>query len=92
MPVVAEVSPLEIVRRARRLSQRELAQLAGVSRETVSLIERGENPTVRTAQRIASALGVTIDAIVSVNDETPALTPGLRDNSVVAATADDPAA
>ena len=83
MPVV-DVSPLELARRARGLSQRELAALAGVSRGTISNIERGELPRVRTAQTIARALGVDLDALLPVqNDESPVITPGLRDDSVV---------
>jgi transcriptional regulator with XRE-family HTH domain len=83
VPVV-EVTPLEITRRARGLSQRQLADLAGVSRETISLIERGELPRVRTAYAIARALGVALGELLPINDETPAVTPGLRANSVVA--------
>jgi putative transcriptional regulator len=83
VPVV-EVSPLEIARRARGLSQVDLARLAGVSRETVSLIERGELPRMSTALSIARALGVEFGAVFPVkNDETPAATPGLRETSVV---------
>jgi transcriptional regulator with XRE-family HTH domain len=83
VPVVG-VSPLEIARRARGLSQLDLARLAGVSRETISLIERGELPRMRTAHAIARALGVALDVLLPINDETPAVTPGLRSNSVVA--------
>lgn len=71
MPVV-DVSPLEIARRARGLSQRDLARLAGVSRETISLIERGELPRVRTAHAIARALGEALDVLLPVNDDSPA--------------------
>lgn len=46
-------------RREQEMSQAELAQRAGVSRLTVSNIERGENnsPTLATAIKIATALG-----------------------------------
>ena len=51
-----------IVGRAKtRLSQDELAQRAGISRHTVSRIERAANDVgVDVVQRIADALGVTV--------------------------------
>ena len=84
MPVVTEVSPLEVARRARGLKQPELARLAGCSQQTISLIERGGLPSVRNALAIARVLGVSLDTLFPVNDEAPAVTPGLRERSVVA--------
>lgn len=50
---------LRAVRDERKLSQRELAQRAGVSTNAISLIERDENsPSVATLQNLASALHV----------------------------------
>ena len=50
---------LRIIREERGLSQRELSQRAGISANTVSLIERDENsPSVSTLQRLASVLNV----------------------------------
>jgi transcriptional regulator with XRE-family HTH domain len=52
-------SRLRHLRQERHLSQRELAGLAGVSPNAVSLIERDEiSPSVATLQRLASALKV----------------------------------
>jgi transcriptional regulator with XRE-family HTH domain len=51
---------LRAVRRSTALSQRQLAELAGVSANTVRLLEngrRGSYPT--TVQKLASALGVS---------------------------------
>lgn len=46
------------VREARDLSQREVAEMAGMSQPGYGLIERGErNPTVDTMLGIAEALG-----------------------------------
>jgi transcriptional regulator with XRE-family HTH domain len=46
-------------RRDQELSQRELAETAGLALNTVSLIERGlRTPSVTTVARIARALGV----------------------------------
>ena len=58
------------VRRDQELSQRELAQRAGLSLNTVSLIERGRRtPGVDTLARIARALGVSPGELI----EEPAL-------------------
>jgi transcriptional regulator with XRE-family HTH domain len=47
------------LRKERELSQRELADLAGLSPNAISLIERDEiSPSVATLQRLAGALGV----------------------------------
>ena len=54
---------LRIVRRRRGLTQADLAALAGVAQQTVSLIERGkaDDATLHTIKRIAAPLGVTVD-------------------------------
>jgi len=50
---------LRFIRGERGLSQRDLAQTAGISTNSVSLIERDENsPSVATLQALATALGV----------------------------------
>lgn len=50
---------LRELRKERQLSQRELADLSGLSPNAVSLIERDEqSPSVATLQRLAAALGV----------------------------------
>lgn len=52
-------SRLRDVRRERQLSQRQLADLADLSPNGISLIERDEqSPSVATLQRLAAALGV----------------------------------
>lgn len=52
---------LRQLRLERRLSQRDLAQLAGISTNSVSLIEREEiSPSVSTLQSLARALNVKI--------------------------------
>lgn len=48
-------------RQARFLSQRQLADAAGVSRETIINVEAGKPLRVSTLQRLATALGVTPD-------------------------------
>lgn len=48
-----------------KMTQEELAQKSGVSRQTISSIETGkyENVLVGTLAAIASALGTTVDKI-----------------------------
>jgi DNA-binding XRE family transcriptional regulator len=73
--------PLSVARRRVGLSQSQLADRADVSRETVSRIERGELPRLRTARAIADALSAGIEAIFPPEtSEAPATTPGLREN------------
>jgi transcriptional regulator with XRE-family HTH domain len=50
-------------------SQDDLAVRAGISRETVSRLERGATPHLRTARAVAAALGVDAALLWPVNDE-----------------------
>lgn len=46
------------------MSQAELAQKAGVTRQTIGLIEAGEfNPSIKLCNKICRALGVTLNDI-----------------------------
>lgn len=66
-------------RQRRRLSQQGLAAASGLSRNTISLLERGlTSPTVVTLQRIADALQVDLTTLLqepgtaqNMADETP---------------------
>jgi len=50
---------LKELRRERALSQRELAQLSGVSYDAIAKLERGRREAQpRTVRRLAEALGV----------------------------------
>jgi len=52
------------MRAERSISQEKFADLAGVHRTYVGMIERGEkNITVISASKIASALGITVSAL-----------------------------
>lgn len=54
------------LRRARGLSQEELAGRLGVSRQSVSLWEQGEtNPTVENIYAMAEVLGVSFDELMA---------------------------
>lgn len=53
---------LKAARAGKDLSQQELADLVGVSRQTISAIEKGNyNPTINLCIRICQALDKTFD-------------------------------
>ena len=52
------------------ISQTELAKKAGVTRQTIGLIEAGEfNPSIKLCNRICRALGVTLNDIFWEEEE-----------------------
>lgn len=53
---------LKAARAALDLSQQELAEKTGVSRQTISAIEKGDyNPTIKLCLAICKTLGKTLD-------------------------------
>ena len=55
---------LKAARAAKDLSQQQLADLVGVSRQTVNAIEKGDyNPTIRLCLAICHALDKTLDEL-----------------------------
>ena len=53
---------LKAARAALGLTQQELAERVGVTRQTIVAIERGDyNPTIRLCTEICRALGKTLD-------------------------------
>lgn len=53
---------LKAARAARDLSQQQLAEAVGVSRQTINAIEKGDyNPTVKLCIAICKELGCTLD-------------------------------
>ena len=63
------VNNLADFRKKAGLNQAELGGLVGVSRQTISLIERGDyNPSVTVALKIAQVLGVDINEIFRLED------------------------
>jgi transcriptional regulator with XRE-family HTH domain len=65
---------LRVIREERGLSQRELAQRAGISINAISLIERDENsPSVSTLQNLATALNVRMSYFFDDHEPTQIL-------------------
>jgi putative transcriptional regulator len=55
---------LKLARVERNLTQAELAELVGVTRQTIGLIEGGGyNPTLNLCLRLARATGKTLDEL-----------------------------
>ena len=60
-------------RAARNLSQQQLAELVGVSRQTINAIEKGDyNPTIHLCRAICRALGTTLDELFWTEEEEEA--------------------
>ena len=55
---------MKMARAALDLSQQELADAVGVSRQTINAIEKGDyNPTIKLCRAICIALGKTLDEL-----------------------------
>ena len=55
---------LKAARAARDMSQKELADQVGVTRQTINAIESGDyNPTIRLCVAICKALGKSLDQL-----------------------------
>ncbi|MFC4305265.1 helix-turn-helix transcriptional regulator [Cohnella boryungensis] len=53
------------------LSQEELAELIGVSRQTISLIESGKyNPTIKLCLALSKVLNKKLDALFWIEGDT----------------------
>ncbi len=59
-----------MLREHRRLSQQRLAEISGLSRNTLSLLERGQtSPTISTLKRLAIAMDVDINAFFNSGED-----------------------
>ena len=66
-------------KKVKNLSQLDLANITGISKDAISKYERGEaNPSVDYAKRIADALGISLDFLVSEDEKE-----NLLDNETV---------
>lgn len=65
---------LKAARAERDMTQKALADAAGVSRQTINAIEQGEyNPTIKLCLTICRVLGKTLDELFWEDEENEAL-------------------
>ena len=65
---------LKELRAAKSLNQQQLGQLVGASRQTISLIERGDyNPSITLALRIAQVFETPVEEVFYRTGEEEAL-------------------
>ena len=65
---------LKTARAERDMTQKALADAAGVSRQTINAIEQGEyNPTIKLCLTICRALGKTLDELFWEDEENESL-------------------
>ena len=61
---------LKELRASRSLNQQQLGELVGASRQTISLIERGDyNPSVTLDIRIARVFGKPVEEVFTLSEE-----------------------
>lgn len=61
---------IEEIRKARGIRQEELANELGVSRQTISSLERGRyNPSIMLAHKTARFFGMTIEEVFIFDDD-----------------------
>jgi DNA-binding XRE family transcriptional regulator len=61
--------PVAVIRVRRKLTQRQLAEIAGICTNTVSTVERRAVwPSLDTLDKLAKALGVNVDSLVSAHE------------------------
>lgn len=59
-------SNLDYLRKARGLTQSQLAQISGLPRTTISYVESGlGNPSLKTLEKLAAALGIQYEELLS---------------------------
>lgn len=75
-----------VLRKEKEFSQKELANLAGISRNYISMIERGEanNVSAEIIRKLAYSLGVTAEELTGEPSDSSALSvpPSLRDFAI----------
>jgi len=60
---------LKLARIAKELTQQQLADLAGVTRQTIGLIESGDyNPTIRLCLKLTQITGKSLDELFRISD------------------------
>lgn len=60
---------LKNTRQRKNMTQVDLSERSGVSQQAISVYEVGRSfPTLDTAKKLASALGVTVDELIIIKD------------------------
>jgi len=76
---------LKAARKALKLTQKELAEIAGTSQVTIQQLESGRNDTSKKLKELALALGVTMDWLAhgreGIREDTPTYTAELFNNN-----------
>ena len=63
---------IKVFRAMHDLTQEDLAQAIGVTRQTILAIEKGNyNPSVGLALRLAAAFGVTVEQLFQLQEGGP---------------------
>lgn len=58
------------LRKNRKMSQKDLGKLVGVSRQTINYIELGKSsPKITLALRIAKVFNITVEEVFELEDE-----------------------
>lgn len=61
--------PIKVARAQLDMTQKELAEAVGVSRQTINAIEQGQyNPTIKLCRAICKVLGKTLDDLFGRED------------------------
>ena len=64
------VNNLSKLRKEKGINQTDLGRLVGVSRQTISLIERGDyNPSVMVALSLAKVFDVSVEDIFTLEED-----------------------
>lgn len=59
---------VQLERQKRKLSQEQLALMAGLNRNTIGKLERGENsPSIDTIEKIAAVFGMSFNELTDVS-------------------------
>lgn len=71
-PRTTTATPIRDRRKADKLTQAELGDAVGASRQTIVAIEKGDySPSVFLALRIARELGTTVEELFPLDDDSP---------------------
>lgn len=59
---------VQLERQKRKLSQEQLAAMAGLNRNTIGKIERGEvSPSIDSLEKIAQVLGIEFSKLIDIS-------------------------